>query len=1013
MRKILVFTIIIVSAVSAQDIGARYLVITHDDFYEAVQPLAEWKHKKGMRTKTVKLSEIGSTALEIRNYIVNAYNSWQIPPEFLLLVGAPNYLPFGVMDVTTDNYYTDINNDLYNDILSGRLTVHSVSETQTVVNKILLYERYPDITDSTWFIDACLMVREDIYDPYDDSIYWSDINHAKDYMRSNGYDTIDTLSRVNGNNTNDVIQAVNEGRAFVLYRGQGVNNWWSPFDVNADLTNNGNKLPIVLSITCSTISTSSYPAGAEKWLLTGTPTNPRGGSGFFATTTVVTGHADYRSAVTKGFFDGIFRDKKRTFGEACETGRLNVYAMYSTSNEYRGFTTLGDPEMNIWTATPSTIVVAHPPVITMGYSSFAVGVSMAHNSAPVESAYVCVMGTQDTAIYQTEISDAIGNAYFDLSPMLIGDTIHITVTGRNLKPYENQMLTVAADRYVAYLKSEIDDSLAGNNDGVINPGEEISLPLWVKNFGDSTAIAVTGLLQSGDPYVTVVDSIKGFGNITGGDSAFTGDNGYCFQVSSETPDNRAVNFDLTCRDVNDSAWISHFNVVVHTAALEIDNIIIEDINGNGTFEPAESATVVVTLRNTGSTGIDDISAQIRTNSQYITVIDSIGTFPHIGSDSSAANTLDPFVVFSDSNTPYGTQVNVKLMLNAGYYVDTLDFVFRVGIFVPTDTGYYYAYYSGGAHEYSPTFNWIAIDSTQTANPGISLNLGNDHTIAVALPFDFAYYGIEYDSISICSNGWIALGYQTTLDPSNSSIPNTDGPSAMIAGIWDDLDPGNSGQPSDVYYYYDAAQHRFIVEYFRVEHWPSGDYETFEIILLDPAYYTTPTGDGEIILQYLSAMHQGDNTVGIENSSETIGIQYFLNEVYDTLARPIADSFALRYTTLRPDYTGLKELLVPAHMSDGTLLAAVQPNPFTNRAVLKYNLSTPGTVLLRVYDVTGRSVRTLVHDKLDAGFYTIAWDACDDSGLHLPAGVYFISYRVESIDGIKEHHQVVKTVLMKN
>ena len=73
--------------------NARYLIITHDNFYEDIQPLAKWKHKKGMRTKVVKLSETGSSASQIKDYIEDAYNNWQIPPEFLLLVGAPNFLP--------------------------------------------------------------------------------------------------------------------------------------------------------------------------------------------------------------------------------------------------------------------------------------------------------------------------------------------------------------------------------------------------------------------------------------------------------------------------------------------------------------------------------------------------------------------------------------------------------------------------------------------------------------------------------------------------------------------------------------------------------------------------------------------------------------------------------------------------------------------------------------------------------------------------------------------------------
>ncbi len=278
MKKVLTVLLIFCAVCFAQEIGARYLIITHDTFYDVIQPLAQWKHKKGMRTKVVKLSEIGSSSSQILNYITDAYNNWQIPPEFLLLVGAPNYLPFPTVGgVYSDNYYTDIEGDIHNDILSGRLTVHNTTEAQTVVNKMLLYERTPYMDDSLWFINACLILRND-YGP-DDAIYWSDIHRAKDLMLQNGYNIIDTLASEFGNNANDVIQCVNNGRAFVLYRGQGVGNWWSPFDVNPDATANGEKLPIVLSITCKTIGTSSTPATAEKWFLTGTPTAPRGGAG--------------------------------------------------------------------------------------------------------------------------------------------------------------------------------------------------------------------------------------------------------------------------------------------------------------------------------------------------------------------------------------------------------------------------------------------------------------------------------------------------------------------------------------------------------------------------------------------------------------------------------------------------------------------------------------------------------------------------------------------------------------
>ncbi len=440
MKKIFVGIILLCAISSAQETGARYLIITHDNFYNAVLPLAEWKHKKGMRTKVVKLSEIGSTSSEIQSFIQDAYDNWTIPPEFLLLVGAPNYIPMPYVEGTrTDNYYTNMDTtDIQNEILSGRLTVHDTTEAQTVVNKILLYERTPTIDTSDWYNKGCLIVRED-YDPPDDSIYWSDIHHAKNCMLRIGYDEVDTLSRQLGDDKDDVIEAVNEGRGFVLYRGQGVNNWWSPFDCNPHTCQNGSYLPIVLSITCSTIGSGSTPAVAERWLLTGTPETPRGGAGYFATTTVLSGGAYLRSAVSKGFFDAAFRERVKTFGEACEMARLVVYVEYSDTSEYRGFTTLGDPEMNMWTGIPGYLDVTHNPSFDTGTQSCTVTVY--DDGTPVNQAVVCCwIPEQDSEMYVTETTNTSGIAVLDISPQSQGDTMYVTVTQQNYVPYEGSTI---------------------------------------------------------------------------------------------------------------------------------------------------------------------------------------------------------------------------------------------------------------------------------------------------------------------------------------------------------------------------------------------------------------------------------------------------------------------------------------------------------------------------------------------------------------------------------------------
>jgi len=437
VKECLLFILAFFTVISAQETGARYLIITHDDFYDAIQPLAQWKHRMGLRTKVVKLSQIGSSTSAIKGYVENAYDTWSIQPEFLLLVGSPYHIPFYAFSYNcySDNYYTNMDADIYNEILSGRLTVHNPTEAQTVVNKILLYEKTPDLTDSLWFINACLIVNEDYYTypppPYgDDSIYWSDIRYAKSYMLANGYNTIDTLSKLLGNNYSTVINRVNQGRAFVLYRGCGTNNWSAPFAVDANQTQNGNKLPIVLSITCGTLGTGYTSAAAEKWLLTGTPTLPRGGAGYFATTTSGSGIAYLRSAVCKGFFNALFGQGKQTFGEACEGGRLNVYSMYNSSNEYRGFTTVGDPSMKIWTAIPSPLEVYHDSFLSVEGDTLVVNVLC--QDAPLESALVCVL--LDTLVYEYGYTGGNGEIVFNFETLVPGN-MHVTVTARNKIPY--------------------------------------------------------------------------------------------------------------------------------------------------------------------------------------------------------------------------------------------------------------------------------------------------------------------------------------------------------------------------------------------------------------------------------------------------------------------------------------------------------------------------------------------------------------------------------------------------
>ncbi len=75
------------------------------------------------------------------------------------------------------------------------------------------------------------------------------------------------------------------------------------------------------------------------------------------------------------------------------------------------------------------------------------------------------------------------------------------------------------------------------------------------------------------------------------------------------------------------------------------------------------------------------------------------------------------------------------------------------------------------------------------------------------------------------------------------------------------------------------------------------------------------------------------------------------------------------------------------------LAACRPNPFRDRTQIAYALPTAGNVRLVVYDVTGRTVRTLRDGFQKPGSYSVNWDSRDGRGRLVPHGVYF--YRLDT------------------
>jgi len=95
--------------------------------------------------------------------------------------------------------------------------------------------------------------------------------------------------------------------------------------------------------------------------------------------------------------------------------------------------------------------------------------------------------------------------------------------------------------------------------------------------------------------------------------------------------------------------------------------------------------------------------------------------------------------------------------------------------------------------------------------------------------------------------------------------------------------------------------------------------------------------------------------------------------------------------------------VTAPTPENYSLSQNYPNPFNHTTSFKFQIPSGQHVLIEVYNVLGRKLRTLVDERREAGFYTVSWDGLDDQGVNVVSGVYF--YHI-STNGFHMTHKMV-------
>jgi hypothetical protein len=967
----------------------------------ALQPLIEWRTRQGFEVHVVSTAVAGTTKEAIQAWLQNAYATWPNPPEYITLVGdVSGQFPFPFWRETYTNYQGETDHpyvqldgtDILADAHIGRLSANTIDQLNLIVYKIVSYESTPYMTDPGWYGRACLTG-----DPQDSGYTCVQLMQwLKDRLRHVGYAEEDTI--FSEPFVSQMTSKLNRGDTIFCYRGiMGMSGFTTG---NISTLTNGRKMPFAVNLTCDTGSFASGDSRSEAWLNAGSPpSTPTGGIASIGTATTGT-HTRYNNSFTCGILHALYWEGMDHFGEALTRGKYEMYVNYATQemSYCQRFTCwnnlMGDAAGELWTGLPAEMTVTHPAHIDLGASGLVVGVT--ESGAPCAGAYVCLWKGSETFV--GGYTDESGLIDLPINAATVGD-MKITVTKHDRMPYLATIPVTATQRYVGYLADMIEDDgiggSSGNGDHVANPGETIALRVEVKNYGLMNASGVTGVLSSTDPYVTILDGNADFGDVPGGGTVW-GTDLFGVRIDGGTPDGHVLHFALDL-SAGSETWHSVVSLPISAAAFDF---VAVTLSGFGTqIDPGETGTLTVRLRNGGGAAGTGVQGTLTSQSPWVQVGDPNGAYGTVGVGATVENMTDPFGVHASADCFPGHVAGLRLVLQFGDAArDTVYFAVTVGSATSTDPtgpdryGYYAFDNTDTGYEWAPTYQWIEI-APNHGGGGTSVGLsdsggnqGDTHTLS--LPFPFQYYGKSFTRVSICSNGWLAMGSTYITNYHNWNIPGAGAPPNMIAPMWDDLYQNGSDQ---VYYLSDAANHRYIVQWSRLRN-GGGNHATsnFEVILYDPAYYPTATGDGIIDFQYDTFSNvdyeQMYSTVGIENEDQTDGVMYSYFNYYNAGGTTITPGRAIRFMTLEvTNPAGAGGEATPLRLA----LHPARPNPFgAGGTTLLLDLPRAGEVRLGIFDAAGRRVRALADGRMAAGPHRVAWNGCDDADRPVGAGVYF-------------------------
>ena len=980
--------------------GFEYVIIVpnNPEFSVWADSIKNFRTLQGIKTGVYKLSEIGgNTVAAIKTWVTNAYNNWSTKPVAMCLLGdystdaAGNTGIISILqpdpgypNFASDNYYSDINNDEMPEIVFSRIIANNNDQLQTLITKNLNYERNPPtaanfysnpITALGWQTERWFQICSEvlggffkkslgktpvrinkIYSGTPGTIWSSNQNTSMvvNYFGPAGRYYIpltpDSLGNWDGGTPTQVVNAINSGAFLLQHRDHGMYTGWGEpgFTTSyiSQLTNTN--LTFVYSINCQTgayHNPSGCPAEAsfvEVFYRYKYNNQNSGALGMVCPSEV--SYSFVNDTYCWGMYDNMWpnfmpdyggnlipqRDLKPAFGMASGKYFLQQSSWpYNTGDKqvtYRLFHMHGDAFLNLYSSVPQSLTVNHASAITAGVTQFA------------------VTANTGSLIALSINGNILGTATGTGSPVNItipgtqvpGQTMYVVITKQNYYRYTGTVTVVpASGAYVIQDSVAINDPTpGGNNNHLMDYGETNLLTFRAKNVGSVSASNVNIKVTTTNSYITMTDSTENFGTIGAG-STVTINNAFAYNVSNLIPDNTSVTFNVTATS-GTNTWTSGFTLLGHASKIGMGGNIITDSTGNnnGRLDPGETAKFKVAIRNTGSSAAKNVSAKLTTTSPYITMIQDSTVYGNINAADSVRGT---FQLSSSPSTPVGTVAKFKLkMYNIGGLVTSID-SFQVTV------GQNWSIIGTGTVSSNYPFTTYWMDGrTQLLYTASEINAGRFTGYVSRIGFNVITVG------GPAMNGFTVRMQNTTMTSLSSWV--TTGWTTCYSGTYTVAGTGWQYIDMQTPLVYNGTSNLLIEVCF-----DNSSYTSYS-----PVYATSMSG--------MARGYYTDNSSGCTMTSGS-NLSY----------RP---NITLFFTTA----TGINNqtLGIPVKYD----LKQNYPNPFNPVTKINYELPKDGYISLKIYDVLGREVRTLVNEVKTAGYYSVDFDAST-----LSSGVYF--YKMES------------------